>query len=53
MVVDDAKVLVAEEDAVGGVADEVVEDVVVEVSVLTTVVVCVVVPVEDTETVKV
>ena len=49
MVVEDAKVLDAEEGVVGLV----VEDVVVEVSVLTTVVVCVVVPVEDSGTVNV
>lgn len=49
MVVGDAKVLDVEE----GVGELVVEDVVVEVSVLTIVVVCVVVPVEDSDTVKV
>jgi hypothetical protein len=49
VVVDDAKVLDAEE----GVVELVVEDVVVEVSVLTIVVVCVVFPVEDSDTVEV
>jgi hypothetical protein len=53
VVVDDSRVLDAEEGVVDDVVDEVVEDVVVVVSVLTTVVIWVVSPVEDTETVKV